>query len=83
MVFGENPRLPRCLLSGDAHDEVGIDEVVRGSTDAESPSAAFARKHALREEARRAVMTMDVRDRIVSASRARKHVDPVFPPGSW
>eukprot|EP00959_Pyramimonas_sp_CCMP1952_P272453 5696221-Pyramimonas_sp.AAC.1 len=26
---------------------------------------------------------MDVRDRLVSASRARKHVDPVFPPGSW
>lgn len=83
MVFGENPRLPRSLLSDEAFDEVGLGDIVRGTTDADSPAGAFARKHVLRETAKKAVMALDVRDRLVAASRARRHVDCSFSPGSW
>eukprot|EP00959_Pyramimonas_sp_CCMP1952_P017620 373882-Pyramimonas_sp.AAC.1 len=83
MVFGGNPRMPQRLLSDDAVDEVGFQDLALGTRDLESPSAAFARRHVLREEARRAVMSLDVAERLKFASKARRRADVVFRPGTW
>ena len=83
LVLGENPRLPRSLLSDDPLDDVGTAEVQGPVGDEDTAAVAFGRKHQLREEARKALMELEARDRVKEAADARRHVTREFLPGQW
>eukprot|EP00959_Pyramimonas_sp_CCMP1952_P411841 8630387-Pyramimonas_sp.AAC.1 len=64
MVFGENPRVPRSMLSDDVADDVGVEDLRASAVDQDTAAAAFARAHQLRSEAQRALAAHDARDRL-------------------
>ena len=49
-VLGEKSRIPMDLLSDDATDDVGIDDVSGTAGDADSAAATFTRKHLIRQK---------------------------------
>ena len=83
LVLGENPRLPQCLLSDEALDEVALEDVHATARDEDTAAAAFARKYEIRKSARNALMTADAKSRIREAPKSRRHVDQSFHPGEW
>eukprot|EP00959_Pyramimonas_sp_CCMP1952_P120536 2520496-Pyramimonas_sp.AAC.1 len=83
LVLGANPRVPRSLLSDDALDLVGSEDVLGGTMQPDSAAAAFARRHQIREAARQALASLDAKSRLSEASRARGHSDKFFKPGEW
>eukprot|EP00959_Pyramimonas_sp_CCMP1952_P326846 6841957-Pyramimonas_sp.AAC.1 len=59
MVLGRAPRVPRSLLSDHELDLVGCEDVLGGTSQQGSAAAEFARRHVLRQGARKAMAAMD------------------------
>ena len=75
LVIGQNPRVPHELLSDDAVDEVGMQELSRDDADIDSPAKAFRQSMRIRDHARMLVETHMARERLRSAGKAQLYRD--------
>ena len=80
LVIGQNPRVPHELLSDDAVDEVGMQELSR---DDDSPAKAFRQSMRIRDHARMLMETHTARERLRSAGKAQLHRDRNYHRGQW
>ena len=83
LVIGQNPRVPHELLSDDAVDEVGMQELNRDDADLDSPAKAFRQSMRIRDHARMLMETHTARERLRSAGKAQLHRDRNFHRGQW
>ena len=83
LVIGQNPRVPHELLSDDAVDEVGMQELNRDDADLDSPAKAFRQSMRIRDHARMLMETHTARERLRSAGKAQLHLDRNFHRGQW
>ena len=83
LVIGENPRLPKELLSDEAIDEVGVEDLSGTATDTDTAAAAFPRKHQVRQSARQNLMRMEAKSRVAEAVTSRASTPKSFAPGQW
>ena len=83
LVIGRNPRVPHELLSDDAVDEVGMQELNRDDADLDSPAKAFRQSMRIRDHARMLMETHTARERLRSAGKAQLHRDRNFHRGQW
>ena len=75
LVIGQNARVPHELLSDDAVDEVGMQELSRDDADLDSPAKAFRQSMRIRDHARMLMETHTARERLRSAGKAQLHRD--------
>ena len=78
LVIGQNPRVPHELLSDDAVDEVGMQELSRDDADLDSPAKAFRQSVRIRDHALMLMETHMARERLRSAGRAQLHRDRTY-----
>ena len=78
LVIGQNPRVSHELLSDDAVDEVGMQELNRDDADLDSPAKAFRQSMRIRDHARMLKETHTARERLRSAGKAQLHRDGNF-----
>ena len=71
LVIGQNPRVPHELLSDDAVDEVGLQELNRDDADLDSPAKAFRQSMRITDHARMLMETHTARERLRSAGKAQ------------
>ena len=83
LVIGQNPRVPHELLSDDAVDEVGMQELSRDDADLDSPAKAFRQRMKIRDHARTLVETHTARERLRSAGKVQLHRDRNYHRGQW
>ncbi len=83
LVIGENPRLPKELLSDEAIDEVGLEDLSGTAADTDTAAAAFSRKHQLRQSARQNLMRMEAKSRVAEAVTSRASTPKALAPGQW
>ena len=83
LVIGQNPRVPHELLSDDAVDEVGMQELSRDDADLDSPATAFRQSMRIRDHARMLMETHTARERLRSAGKAQFHRDRNYHRGQW
>ncbi len=83
LVIGENPRLPKELLSDEAIDEVGLEHLSGTAADTDTAAAAFSRKHQVRQPARQNLMRMEAKSRVAEAVASRASTPNNFSPGQW
>ena len=83
LVIGQNRRVPHELLSDDAVDEVGMQELNRDDADLDSPAKAFRQSMRIRDHARMLMETHTARERLRSAGKAQLHRDRKFHRGQW
>ena len=82
LVIGQNPRVPHELLSDDAVDEVGMQELSTDDADLDSPKA-FRQSMRIRDHARMLMETHTARERLRSAGKAQLHRDRNYHRGQW
>ncbi len=83
LVIGENPRLPKELLSDEAIDEVGLEDLSGTAADTDTAAAAFSRKHEVWRAARQNLMRMEAKSRVAEAVTSRASTPKEFAPGHW
>ena len=81
LVIGENPRLPKELLSDEAIDEVGLEDLSGTAADTDTAAAAFSRKHQVRQSARQNLMRMEAKSGVAEAVASRASTPKHFSPG--
>ena len=82
LVFGSNPRLPQSLLSDDPAGLAGLQDLFPHA-DEDRAAASFRRAHEVRQAGIEALMGLDAKRRVASASRARVGKGSRFSPGQW
>ena len=83
LVIGQNPRVPHELLSDDAVDEVGMQELSSNDADLDSPAKAFRQSMKIRDHARMLMETHTARERLRSAGKAQLHRDRNYHREQW
>ena len=83
LVIGNNPRVPHELLSEDAVDEVGMQQLSRDDADLDSPAKAFRQSMRISDHARMLMETHTARERLRSAGKAQLHRDRNYHRGHW
>ena len=83
LVIGNNPRVPHELLSEDAVDEVGMQQLSRDDADLDSPAKAFRQSMRISDHARMLMETHTARERLRSAGKAQLHGDRNYHRGHW
>ena len=82
-VFGVNPRVPTELLSDDALQELGWEEIECDAFDQDTATAAYNRSHQIRQRARQLCIEAACRDRIKSSIKQRTHKQRQWAVGQW
>ena len=83
LVFGVNPRVPTELLSDDALQELGWEEIECDAFDQDTATAAYNRSHQIRQKARQLCIEAACRDRIKSSIKQRTHKQRQWAVGQW
>ena len=83
LVFGTNPRVPTELLSDEATQDLGWQEIDADAYDQDTAAAAFNRSHHIRQRAKQLCIEATSKEKIRLATRQRIHKQRNWTVGQW
>ena len=83
LVFGQNPRIPLELLSGDEMNLPGLDDIKTDPYDQDTAAAAFSKAHSIRQRARELCVQFNASQKVKLSTSGVRHKQRTWALGQW